>query len=144
MRAWEGIELEGRLRGVRTLYLGEGGESVPDEVLRRYAHVWVNAECHGHSESILAGLSRRADQLGVMLTIEVDADLADKDALTESGARGHVVATLEGPGDGRLDTLSGDDEIRVIDGPLVLVAPRSAFTSTTYPDDYSGDREVSW
>ena len=130
---WEGVEVEGRLYGVPTLFVGN--EAQPEQVKRwmlsTYSHVYINPGfwlAHGW-EMIRHLLDTHV--VTVCVSLEHLVDVPD-----DVMQRAHIMATVTLP-----DTrVKNTDTLRLELGEFrVACTPFHAFAETT-PLHYDGDR----
>lgn len=89
---WEGVEIEGRLSGMRTLFIRD----LPDDLQElpdSYEHVWL---CKEYVERYRWTLAQHLSDLGIVVSIELTPDLLEQIPASVA-ARCHLVLALPAP-----------------------------------------------
>lgn len=135
---WVGVEVEGRLRGVPTLFIRHLAENVDvDEIAAQYGHVWL---CKEYIAQQGYALAFDLSQAGVLVSIEVTPDLLPNLPAAVL-ALCHIVLAVPVSG-AAMAALKPTDTVRLDAAPADCWAITAGQLLRTAPRDYKGDRRI--
>lgn len=131
---WYGTEVEGRLRGVPTLFVRDLPEGMKD-VPRNWSHVWL---CREYIERHGFDLAETLSAVDIMVSIELTLEMLPSvpDAVRE---RCHLVVALPAPGVG---LLKATDTVRLDAAPYDIYTATVGALQHTVPGDYGDDNRI--
>lgn len=140
-RVWEGVEVEGRLRGIRTLFL-RFPPSDPG-LLDGYDHIYINSLWWNNNDGEYI---RFLFQKNKLVTLELPQDIFPiiPDDLLQAC---HVVVafsigfSISIPVH-KLELIKPDDEIRLDLAPFLSITSTWRSFTVALPDDYVSDKRL--
>lgn len=135
-KMWRGVEVEGRLAGVPTLFM-DAGVYLPDALLEeRVHHYYLTAGCVEESgwEAVII-LCRQVEQ---PVTLEVTPrQLGDMPAYLSE--RCHIMLSLDVP---QMSRLKDTDTVKLVMGAYDVFCITPEQMVHTVPSDYLGDERI--